>query len=106
MCRAFFWRVQWLLPRGNPARGAGRIGQHLRHDAGTEQRRPDPAARSTRSGAGRRRARPDGLWDGFTGAGYLDMGGNAGDAFAFDVDAPEAGVYTLTFRHANTGTGR
>jgi hypothetical protein len=46
---------------------------------------------------------PDGLWDGFTGAGYLDMGLNAGDAFAFDVNAPANGIYTLTFRHANTG---
>ena len=47
----------------------------------------------------------DGLWDGFTGTGYMDMGGNAGDAVQFTVDAPSAGIYTLTFRYSNGGGG-
>ena len=46
----------------------------------------------------------DGLWDGFTGAGYMDMGGNSGDAVQFTVDAPSAGTYTLAFRYSNGGT--
>jgi hypothetical protein len=46
----------------------------------------------------------DGLWDGFTGAGYMDMGGNSGDAVQFTVDAPSAGTYTLEFRYSNGGT--
>jgi hypothetical protein len=45
----------------------------------------------------------DNLWDGFTGSGYLDMGADIGDAASFVVDAPAAGVYTLTFRYANGG---
>ncbi len=48
-------------------------------------------------------ANNDDLWDGFTGTGYMDMGGNAGDSVAFSVDAPEAGVYTVTVRYANGG---
>ncbi len=48
--------------------------------------------------------RPNGLWTGFNGDGYLDMGQNEGDAFAFEIDAPEAGVYTVTFRYGNGGT--
>lgn len=44
---------------------------------------------------------PDGLYDGFNGAGYLDMGGNVGDAFSFNLAAPEAGSYTFTFRYAS-----
>ncbi|MBC7975239.1 MAG: hypothetical protein H7138_09655, partial [Myxococcales bacterium] len=34
----------------------------------------------------------NGLWDGFNGAGYLDMGANVGDAAAFTIDAPTAGT--------------
>ncbi|MBE9638466.1 carbohydrate-binding protein [Salipiger mangrovisoli] len=45
--------------------------------------------------------RPDGLWTGYTGTGYLDMGGNIGDAVQFDVTVPEAGTYTMSFRYAN-----
>jgi len=45
--------------------------------------------------------RPEGLWIGHTGDGYLDMGGDIGDAFSFDVDAPAAGLYTFTFRYVN-----
>ena len=47
---------------------------------------------------------PDGLWDNFSGTGYVDMGTNIGDAVAFSVNVPEDGVYTLTFRYANGGT--
>ncbi|MGP9633681.1 carbohydrate-binding protein [Halomonas sp. AOP43-A1-21] len=46
----------------------------------------------------------DGLWDGFTGSGYLDMGGDIGDAASFNVVADEAGTYTLTVRYANAGS--
>lgn len=45
----------------------------------------------------------DGLWDGFTGSGYMDMGAQAGDAVEFAIDVPAAGLYTLTFRYANGG---
>ncbi|RUR32511.1 carbohydrate-binding protein [Vreelandella andesensis] len=45
----------------------------------------------------------DGLWDGYSGTGYLDMGGDTGDAAAFDVEVDEAGTYTLTVRYANAG---
>ncbi|MEN0064506.1 MAG: hypothetical protein AAGA48_20325 [Myxococcota bacterium] len=41
-----------------------------------------------------------GLWANFTGAGYLDMGLNIDDAFEFDVNAPNADTYTITFRYA------
>ena len=47
--------------------------------------------------------RDDGLWNGYSGTGYMDMGGNVGDAFEFDVDAPEAGTYSFTFRYVNAG---
>ncbi len=46
---------------------------------------------------------PDGLWDDFTGTGYLDMGLDIGDAASFEIDAPEAGTYTVTFRYGNGG---
>jgi hypothetical protein len=52
-----------------------------------------------------RDANGDNLWDGFTGTGYIDMGGNTGDAVQFTVDAPSAGSYTLAFRYANGGGG-
>jgi hypothetical protein len=50
-----------------------------------------------------RDANGDGLWDGWTGTGYLDMGGDVGDAARFTVNAPAAGTYTLTFRYTNGG---
>ena len=46
---------------------------------------------------------PDGLWDNFSGTGYLDMGTQTGDSGAFTIAVPEDGVYTLTFRYANGG---
>jgi len=49
---------------------------------------------------------PDGLWAGHEGDGYLDMGGQIGDAAAFVVTAPEAGDYLLSFRYANGGGDR
>jgi hypothetical protein len=42
-----------------------------------------------------------GLWGGYTGAGYLDMGADVGDAASFAVDAPTAGVYAIAIRYAN-----
>ncbi len=47
----------------------------------------------------------DGLWDGFTGQGYMDMGAEAGDAVSFTVTVPTAGTYTLAFRYSNGGGG-
>nr|WP_297460315.1 carbohydrate-binding protein [uncultured Halomonas sp.] len=47
---------------------------------------------------------PDGLWDGFTGTGYLDMGNEAGDAAFFNVSVEEAGTYTLSVRYTNGDT--
>lgn len=46
-----------------------------------------------------------GLWDGYGGDGYVDMGGQAGDAVVFTVTAPEAGIYAFSFRYANGGAG-
>ncbi|WNL37791.1 carbohydrate-binding protein [Halomonas sp. PAMB 3232] len=46
----------------------------------------------------------DGLWDGFTGSGYLDMGSNIGDAASFSVVVDQTGTYQLTVRYANAGT--
>ena len=45
----------------------------------------------------------DGLWPGFDGTGYLDMGGNVGDAVSFTLTAPSAGTYTLAVTYANGG---
>jgi hypothetical protein len=71
-------------------------------DADTQARVPgstEPTAPLLRDANG------DNLWDGFNGAGYLDMGNEAGDRVGFTVDAPTAGTYTLTFRYANGGGG-
>ncbi|GHB07208.1 carbohydrate-binding protein [Salinicola rhizosphaerae] len=46
----------------------------------------------------------DGLWGDFSGSGYLDMGGQAGDAASFNVSVGEAGTYLLTVRYASSGT--
>ncbi|SFT22590.1 Carbohydrate binding module (family 6), partial [Alloyangia pacifica] len=48
--------------------------------------------------------RPEGIWSNYTGTGYLDMGGQIGDAVQFDVTVPEAGTYTMSFRYANAST--
>ena len=48
--------------------------------------------------------RPTGLWDGHTGAGYMDMGQQIGDAVTFTVNVPTGGSYTLSFRYGNGGT--
>ncbi|PZX13104.1 carbohydrate binding protein with CBM6 domain [Palleronia aestuarii] len=47
----------------------------------------------------------NGIWDGATGTGYLDMGSQVGDAARFTVDVPEAGTYTLAIRYSNGGGG-
>ena len=61
----------------------------------------DASNPETNTGAG-----ADGLWDGYSGTGYLDMGGEAGDAAFFNVTVDEAGTYTLTVRYANAdGSG-
>ncbi|MCA1807386.1 MAG: carbohydrate-binding protein, partial [Actinobacteria bacterium] len=44
-----------------------------------------------------------GLWDGYTGTGYLDMGGEVGDAAFFEVNVEESGTYTLSVRYTNGG---
>jgi hypothetical protein len=46
----------------------------------------------------------DNLWPDFEGTGYLDMGGDVGDAASFVIDAPEAGEYVLEFRYNNGST--
>ncbi|MEO1994806.1 MAG: CBM35 domain-containing protein, partial [Planctomycetaceae bacterium] len=46
-------------------------------------------------------ARPNGLWEGYAGTGYLNLGANVGDAAFFSVDVPEAGEYDLTVRYGN-----
>ncbi|WP_110599100.1 carbohydrate-binding protein [Salinicola lusitanus] len=45
----------------------------------------------------------DRLWGDFTGTGYLDMGGQAGDAGSFTVNVASAGSYLLTIRYAASG---
>jgi len=53
---------------------------------------PDP------SGA----AGSDGLWNGSSGPGYMDMGGQVGDAAYFEVDVETGGVYQLDVRYAGS----
>ena len=48
--------------------------------------------------------RDDGLWNGYTGSGYLDMGGDVGDQATFDVNVEAAGEYTFAFRYNNGST--
>ncbi|MBT2774510.1 carbohydrate-binding protein, partial [Halomonas sp. ISL-60] len=62
---------------------------------------PDTVVRDASNPETNAAAGPDGLWDGFTGSGYLDMGGEAGDAAFFAVAVEEAGTYTLSVRYAN-----
>ena len=45
--------------------------------------------------------RDDGLWNGYSGTGYLDMGGQSGDEATFDVTVAAAGDYTFVFRYNN-----
>ncbi|CAM0554349.1 hypothetical protein EHLJMEHL_04445 [Vreelandella titanicae] len=62
---------------------------------------PDTVVRDASNPETNAAAGPDGLWDGFTGSGYLDMGNEAGDAAFFEVAVEEAGTYTLNVRYAN-----
>ncbi|WP_430468649.1 carbohydrate-binding protein [Vreelandella titanicae] len=62
---------------------------------------PDTMVRDASNPETNAAAGPDGLWDGFTGSGYLDMGNEAGDAAFFEVAVEEAGTYTLNVRYAN-----
>ncbi|UZH10620.1 MULTISPECIES: carbohydrate-binding protein [unclassified Halomonas] len=64
---------------------------------------PDTVVRDASNPETNEAAGPDGLWDGYTGTGYLDMGGEAGDAAFFDVNVEEAGTYTLSVRYTNGG---
>ncbi|TDX32379.1 putative Ig domain-containing protein [Modicisalibacter xianhensis] len=67
---------------------------------------PDTVVRDASNPETNTDAGADGLWDGYSGTGYLDMGGEAGDAAFFDVTVDEAGTYTLTVRYANAdGSG-
>ncbi len=45
--------------------------------------------------------RPNGLWPGYSGTGYLNLGGDVGDAAFFTVNVPAAGGYELSVRYAN-----
>ncbi|MGP9576061.1 carbohydrate-binding protein [Halomonas sp. AOP42-D2-25] len=64
---------------------------------------PDTVVRDDDNPETNEAAGPDGLWEGYTGTGYLDMGGEAGDAAFFDVNVEEAGTYTLSVRYTNGG---
>ncbi|MEC8917996.1 MAG: carbohydrate-binding protein [Pseudomonadota bacterium] len=44
----------------------------------------------------------DGLWNGSSGTGYVDMGGQIGDAAYFEVDVAAAGTYQLDVRYAGS----
>jgi len=45
----------------------------------------------------------DGLWNGHSGDGYLDMGRQSGDATYFEVTVDTAGTYQLDVRYASSG---
>ncbi|MDN3523649.1 carbohydrate-binding protein [Halomonas sabkhae] len=66
---------------------------------------PDTVVRDASNPETNEAAGPDGLWDGYTGSGYLDMGGEAGDAGSFEVDVEDAGTYTLSVRYTNGDGG-
>jgi hypothetical protein len=42
---------------------------------------------------------------GFTGTGFVDFGSAGGQFIEWNVTAPQAGLYTLSFRYANGSTG-
>lgn len=42
----------------------------------------------------------NGLWGGYTGSGYLDMGDDVGDMARTTVTVPDSGTYHLTLRYA------
>ncbi|QJF50330.1 carbohydrate-binding protein [Roseobacter ponti] len=75
-------------------------------DTGTGE--GDPASTQVRDSlnpeANSNGGKVDGLWPGFNGTGYLDMGTDVGDAYSFEVDVPEAGEYVFDFRF-NQGSG-
>lgn len=61
----------------------------------------DPANPESSSAAG-----ADGLWNGSSGPGYVDMGAQIGDAVSFEVDVETAGTYQLDVRYAaSSATG-
>jgi hypothetical protein len=76
-------------------------GESLTADDGTSAadtviRSPSNPETSTAAGS-------DGLWNGSSGPGYLDMGGQVGDAAYFEVEVETAGTYQLDVRYAASG---
>jgi hypothetical protein len=65
---------------------------------------PEPTATLQNSGEGRI-FDESGLRRGYTGEGYIDMGGDPGDGVSFVVNAPVAGAYEVTARYGN-GSGQ
>lgn len=70
-------------------------GDSTARDADT----PEQAATTGNSGPGLTYD-ANGLWAGYTGAGYLDMGNDIGDTGQFTVTVPDSGTYHVTFRYA------
>ncbi|WP_110664702.1 carbohydrate-binding protein [Salinicola halophilus] len=78
-------------------------GEALTPDDGNSA--PDTVVRDAFNRESNPAAGSDGLWGDFTGTGYLDMGGQAGDAAGFEVSVNEAGTYLLTVRYASGAPG-
>ncbi|WP_157956788.1 carbohydrate-binding protein, partial [Salinicola halimionae] len=76
-------------------------GESLIPDDGTSV--ADTVIRSPSNPETSAAAGPDGLWNGSSGPGYLDMGGQIGDAAYFEVNVGTAGTYQLDVRYAGSG---
>ncbi|MGM8933218.1 carbohydrate-binding protein [Salinicola halophyticus] len=76
-------------------------GESLTPDDGTSA--ADTVIRSPSNPETSAAAGPDGLWNGSSGPGYLDMGGQVGDAAYFEVEVETAGTYQLDVRYAASG---
>ncbi|WP_110687598.1 carbohydrate-binding protein [Salinicola aestuarinus] len=74
-------------------------GEALTPDDGTSE--ADTVVRDALNPESNPAAGSDGLWGDYTGTGYLDMGGQPGDAAGFEVSVNEAGTYLLTVRYAS-----
>jgi len=66
---------------------------------------PDTVVRDASNPETNEAAGPDGLWDGYTGSGYLDMGNESADAAFFEVAVEAAGTYALNVRYTNGDGG-
>lgn len=75
-------------------------GDTIRRAPGT----PETAANAGNSGSGLTYD-ANGLWAGYTGSGYLDMGDDIGDLARTTLTVPDAGTYQITLRYALGAAG-